>query len=248
MANARLWHLAQQLRHLTSVQAQAQALWSDQSAAHIRSRYLRPHEHSATRQVEGLAAHDEALERITAAAREAQAHYEEARIAGEQVLREIQEAQYAVSVTHDFIRRGLTNEGRAAQLQEQAVESAEQANALGGDAPGEHGQTRVAVSYSSLPRGPARSGAGHGGGLAAGWSGTNMSAEESFAYHYNKHAAGRSAQQYATDAKAWAASPTGTPKPATLKDGTSGTAYRAPGGGPGGIVDADGGIVTFWYR
>lgn len=152
MANARLWHLIQQLRQVTSAQGEAKGLWDDQVGSHIRGRYLRPHEQSATSQIEGLSAHDSGLERVNAAVRNAQLHYEESRLAGELVVREMHEAQYAVSVTHDFIRRGLTNEGRAAQLQEHAVAAAQQANALGDGAPGERGQTRVAVTYSPLAR------------------------------------------------------------------------------------------------
>ena len=249
MANAQLWHLAQQVRQLASAQAEANAAWDDQAGAHIRGRYLRPHENSASGQVEGLRAHDRALERVGAAVREAQVHYEEARVAGELVVREVHEAEYAVSTAHDFIRRGLTNEGRASQLQDQTVAAAEQANAFGAQAPGEHGQTRVPISYAPLaprPAGVAR-GSG-GGGLTAGWRGTTMSDERSFTIHYEKHGAGRSAEQYANDALAWAAAPAGAGKPATLGDLSTGMTYRTPGGGPGGTLDADGAIVTFWYR
>lgn len=231
------------MRRLTSTQAQAQALWNDQAGAHIRGRHLRPHEQRATSQVEELGAHDRALESVATSVRAARVHYEEARVAGERVAAEIQEAQYAVSVTHDFIRRGLTNEGRAAQLQEQAVAAAQQANALGGAAPGEHGQTHVLVSYAPLP---GRQQAG--GLLSAVWRGTNMSAEESFAYHHARHGGGRSRQQYAQDAKAWASNPGGSGVAVALRDGSSGTRYRTPGGGPGGVVDGNGGVVTFWYR
>ncbi|MDX6719623.1 MAG: hypothetical protein QOJ63_1877 [Solirubrobacteraceae bacterium] len=250
MANGRLWHLAQQLRLLTSTQAEARALWNDQAGAQIRSRYLRPHEQRAAHQVEQLTEHDRALDGLSASVRAARVHYEEARVAGELVTAEIQEAQYAVSVTHDFIRRGLTNEGRAAQLQEQAVASAEQANAIGGAAPGEHGQTRAPIAYTSLPR--RQQSASGGMPLTAGWRGTNMSVERSFAYHYGKHSYGHTPEQYTQDARAFAANPPGIGKPAHLRDdppGTkSGTTYRTPGGGPSATLDENGAVVTFRYH
>ena len=184
MPNARLWHLAQQLRQLASATSEANALWNDQSGSQIRGRYLRPHEQSATGQVEQLRGHDGAVERVSAAVREAQVHYEEARIAGELVVREVHEAEYAVSTTHDFIRRGLTNEGRAAQRQDQAVAAAQQANAVGGAAPGEHGQRQVAITYSPLPRGAVRRGGGGGGrGGTAPYSVTDERLEKILVHH-----------------------------------------------------------------
>jgi RHS repeat-associated protein len=81
-----------------------------------------------------------------------------------------------------------------------------------------------------------------------GWRGTNMSDEDSFNYHYAKHGAGRTPAQYAQDAKSWAANPTGVGTPVKLADGTMGMRYRTPGGGPGGILDSNGNIVTFWYQ
>lgn len=83
-----------------------------------------------------------------------------------------------------------------------------------------------------------------GSSLTSGWRGTNMSDEESFNYHYAKHGG----EQYAQDARNWAANPTGTGTPVGLADGTTGMRYRTPGGGPGGILDSGGNIVTFWYR
>ncbi len=249
MANGRLWHLAQQLRQLTSAQAEAHALWNDQASAHIRGRYLRPHEQRATHQVEQLTAHDGALDGVTAAVRATRVHYEEARVAGERVAAEIQEVQYAASVAHDFIRRGLTNEGRAAQLQEQAVQTAGQANALGGGAPGEHGQTRVSVAYMPVPR---RQPSAVGQPITAGWVGTNMTVERSLAYHYGRHGYGRSPEQYAQDGRAFAASRPGVGTPSKLANDApgmkSGMTYRTPGGGPNGTLDASGGVVTFRYR
>ena len=32
-----------------------------------------------------------------------------------------------------------------------------------------------------------------------------------------------------------------------LKDGTIGYRFRTPGGGPGGILDSSGKVITFWY-
>jgi hypothetical protein len=86
-----------------------------------------------------------------------------------------------------------------------------------------------------------------GSQLASGWRGTNMSDEDSFNYHYGKHGAGKTPQQYAQDARDWAANPTGAGTPVRLTDGTTGVRYRTPGGGPG-ILDSHGNIVTFWYR
>ncbi len=77
--------------------------------------------------------------------------------------------------------------------------------------------------------------------------GTNMSDEDSLAYHYGKHGAGRSIDQYAQDAQAFADNPTGTTSSVNLDDGTTGTRYRTRGG-PGGILDSNGNVVTFWYK
>ena len=89
---------------------------------------------------------------------------------------------------------------------------------------------------------------GESGQPATGWRGTNMTDEESFAYHFSKHGDGRTAEQYARDALAWAKNPTGTGTEVRLADGTTGTRYRTPGGGPGGILDSNGNIITFWYQ
>jgi RHS repeat-associated protein len=82
--------------------------------------------------------------------------------------------------------------------------------------------------------------------LAAGWRGTNMTDQESFAYHYAVHGDGLTPLEYAQDAQAWAASPSGAGTPVQLADGSWGLRYRTPGGGPGGILDSNGSIVTFW--
>jgi hypothetical protein len=84
--------------------------------------------------------------------------------------------------------------------------------------------------------------------LAAGWRGTNMTDQESFAYHYATHGDGLTPLQYAQEAKAWAASPSGQATSVQLADGSSGLRYRTPGGGPGGIVDSNGNIITFWNQ
>jgi len=93
-------------------------------------------------------------------------------------------------------------------------------------------------------------GAAEGGAsdLAAAWRGTNMTDDESFEYHYQVHGDGVTPEQYAQDARAWASHPTGTGTPVELADGTWGMRYRTPGGGPGGILDSSGNIITFWYR
>jgi hypothetical protein len=84
--------------------------------------------------------------------------------------------------------------------------------------------------------------------LFSGWRGTNMSDEESFNYQYATHGGDVSPEQYAQDARDWAANPGDNGTPATLKDGTTGIRFRTPGGGPGGILDSDGNIVSFWYE
>lgn len=87
--------------------------------------------------------------------------------------------------------------------------------------------------------------------LGKGWRATSFGDEAaSFEYHFSKHgvAAGVTRQQYADDALRWARNPAGTGKPVQLKDGTEGLRYRTPGGGPGGILDNDGNIITYWYR
>jgi hypothetical protein len=78
--------------------------------------------------------------------------------------------------------------------------------------------------------------------------GANMSDEESLAYHYAKHGDGATLEQYAHDAQTFADNPTGDQvTEVALKDGTTGTRYRTPGG-PGGIVDQAGRLITFWYK
>lgn len=76
--------------------------------------------------------------------------------------------------------------------------------------------------------------------------GTNMSDDASMKYHHQKHGGGASESQYCSDAAAFAANPTGKAKPATLSDGSKGTKYSTPGG-PGGIIDANGKVITYWY-
>jgi hypothetical protein len=87
--------------------------------------------------------------------------------------------------------------------------------------------------------------------LGQGWRATSFGDEAaSFEYHFGKHGveAGVTQEQYAQDALNWARKPAGTGKPIQLKDGTEGLRYRTPGGGPGGITDLGGTIITFWYR
>lgn len=87
--------------------------------------------------------------------------------------------------------------------------------------------------------------------LGQGWRATSFGDEAaSFEFHFGKHGvgAGVTREQYAQDALNWAWNPVGTGKPIQLKDGTGGLRYRTPGGGPGGITDLDGNIITFWYR
>ncbi|MGH3432648.1 MAG: hypothetical protein ACRDQB_07415, partial [Thermocrispum sp.] len=82
----------------------------------------------------------------------------------------------------------------------------------------------------------------------SGWRGTNVSKEDSFDYHYAKHGNNVSREQYARDATQWADNPVGSRTSVTLRDGSPGWRYRTPGGGPGGILDQGGNIITFWYQ
>jgi hypothetical protein len=82
--------------------------------------------------------------------------------------------------------------------------------------------------------------------LSNGRRGTNMSDDESFAYHYGAHGDAQSPEEFAASAAAWAQNPAGIGTPVGLADGTPGLRYRTPGGGPGGILDELGHIVTFW--
>jgi hypothetical protein len=103
-----------------------------------------------------------------------------------------------------------------------------------------------------------RSGAGQesglkGGGssssddsIVGGWRGTNMSAPESFAYHFDTHGAGLTEADYDSAAQSWASKPQGPGTAVQLADGSWGNRYRTPGGGLGGILDAVGNIITFW--
>ncbi|WP_370246878.1 hypothetical protein [Nocardioides sp.] len=87
--------------------------------------------------------------------------------------------------------------------------------------------------------------------LGQGWRATSFGDEAaSFEFHFGKHGveAGVTREQYAQDALNWARNPAGTGKLIQLKDGTEGLRYRTPGGGPGGITDLDGNIITSWYR
>jgi RHS repeat-associated protein len=86
------------------------------------------------------------------------------------------------------------------------------------------------------------------GSLWEDWQGTNMSDEDSFSYHYAKHGAGQTAEQYSQDASSWAQNPAGSGTEVRLANGETGIRYRTPGGGPGGILDQSGKIVTFWYH
>jgi hypothetical protein len=73
--------------------------------------------------------------------------------------------------------------------------------------------------------------------------GTNMSDEDSLAYHYAAHGDGRTIEQYARGAQAFADNPTGKPSSVLLKDGTTGTRYRTRGG-RGGILDSNGDLLV----
>jgi hypothetical protein len=83
--------------------------------------------------------------------------------------------------------------------------------------------------------------------IVGGWRGTNMSAPESFGVHYAKHGVGMAEGEYDAAAQSWASAPAGVSKPIQLADGSWGTKWQTPGGGPGGIVD-DGNISTYWTK
>ncbi len=85
-----------------------------------------------------------------------------------------------------------------------------------------------------------------GDAIVDGWEGTNMSALESFAYHVATHGGGMTEADYDAAAQAWAAAPSGNSKPDELADGSWGVKWRTPGGGPGGILSANGNIVSYW--
>ena len=88
---------------------------------------------------------------------------------------------------------------------------------------------------------------GSGANFAVGWRGTSMTTEESVQYHFLRHGGGMSPSQYAQDARIWASDPAGQGIPTLLKDGGLGFTFRTLGGGPGGILDDLGKIITFWY-
>lgn len=70
---------------------------------------------------------------------------------------------------------------------------------------------------------------------------------DSFEYHYSKHGNGVNREQYARDAQDFAKNPTGIRTDVRLRDGSPGIKYRTPGG-PGGIFDPDGNVISFWYK
>jgi RHS repeat-associated protein len=83
-----------------------------------------------------------------------------------------------------------------------------------------------------------------------GWRGTNMTAEQSMNYHWDKHGKNRgvSREQYLADAAAWARTVDpmmGTPT--KLQDGSTGYIIRVKNS-PGGIIDGNGNIISFWYK
>ncbi|MCM2423911.1 polymorphic toxin-type HINT domain-containing protein [Streptomyces sp. RKAG293] len=94
-------------------------------------------------------------------------------------------------------------------------------------------------------------------GLSGSWhEGTFESAEDSFAYHFEKHAEPLhiSTAKYLQDAKDWAArlaQPGGkaglNAKRMPFDDGKFGVKYSDPNGGMGGIIGPDGRVVSFWY-
>ena len=58
---------------------------------------------------------------------------------------------------------------------------------------------------------------------------------------------GVSIGQYRDDALAFGRNPVDIGRPTRLADGTMGTTYHNPGS-PGGIFDANGRPITFWYN
>lgn len=84
-----------------------------------------------------------------------------------------------------------------------------------------------------------------------GWRSTNLnSLEASIEYHYDQHglAAGVTRSMYISDAVQWTQRQVlSDGVQVMLKDGTIGYRFRTPGGGPGGILDSSGKVITFWY-
>jgi hypothetical protein len=54
--------------------------------------------------------------------------------------------------------------------------------------------------------------------------------------------------EYDAAAQSWASATAGVSKPIQFADGSWGPKWQTPGGGPGGIVDADGNIITYWTK
>jgi RHS repeat-associated protein len=82
-----------------------------------------------------------------------------------------------------------------------------------------------------------------------GWRGIGRTDEESQILHHERHGAGRTFEQYINDSYDWQRT---IPDPRSgeltrLNDRTQGYRHRDPAGGPGGILDGNGCIITFWY-
>ncbi len=145
--NARAWALAQETRALGNGHAGS---WSDSAAQRIQQRYLRPHAAQAEELVRGLDAQARSLEVADTAVRDTHIHYEEARAAGDEVIAEIERAEYAISMTHDSARRAHSFDTRAEQLEREAVAAAMAADQVCAGIPGEHGQTILGVRHHGI--------------------------------------------------------------------------------------------------
>ncbi|MCW2495110.1 PA14 domain-containing protein [Jatrophihabitans sp.] len=119
----------------------------------------------------------------------------------------------------------------------------------GGEASGsvENELPRATVTELKPPAVAAESNAGID---ATRWRGTTMSDGDSVAYHYYKHGSplGVEPGQYFDDANTWADNPGGATQVIRtgLGDGNLGWTYRTQDL-PGGTLDDDGNIITFWY-
>jgi hypothetical protein len=145
--NDRAWTLSHETRALGNGHT---GNWSDAAARRIQGRYLRPHAVEADELLAGIESHARTLDEVEQAARETRAFYEEARVAGDEVVSEIEGAEYAVSMTHDSARRAHEFETRAGALERDVIAAAHAADQACAGVPGEHGQTTLGVHHVQI--------------------------------------------------------------------------------------------------
>jgi hypothetical protein len=156
--NERVWHLSQETRLLASRQQQSHGLWDDANSKNIQQRYLRPHAHDANELLRALTEQSAQLDEVVGAVHATRAEYEVARLAGDEVVDHLRHAEYAVSITHDSIRRAMTFENRAAELEAEAIAAAQSAGASCDGIAGDRGQGRVGSGF--VPIAPRAAAAG----------------------------------------------------------------------------------------